>query len=52
MVRGKLDREQELANEPTKGVTVVTGVVGSSDMYVEGLVVSALVDTGSQSTNI
>ena len=55
LVRRKLDREQQLANEPTQSVNVVTGAVGSSyllDVYVEGLMVSALVDTGSQSTII
>ena len=53
LTRRKLDKEQQLADEPTKSVNVVTGAVGSAyllDVSVGGLVVSALVDTGSQST--
>ena len=55
LTRRKLDKEQQLADEPTKSVNVVTSAVGSAyllDVSVGGLVVSALVDTGSQSTII
>ena len=55
LTRRKLDKEQQLADEPTKSVDVVTSAVGSAyllDVSVGGLVVSALVDTGSQSTII
>ena len=55
LTRRKPDKEQQLADEPAKSVNVVTGAVGSAyllDVSVGGLVVSALVDTGSQSTII
>ena len=55
LTRRRLDKEQQLADEPAKSVNVVTGVVGSAyllDVSVGGLVVLVLVDTGSQSTII
>ena len=56
MNRRKLDKEQELVDEYIKSsVNVVTGAVGPSywlQISVEGVVVPALVDTGSQSTII
>ena len=55
LTRRRLDQEQQLADDPTMSVNVVTGPVGSVyllDVSVGGLVVSALVDTGSQSTII
>ena len=55
LTRRRLDKEQQLADEPTKSVNVVTGAIGSAyllDVSVEGIVVSSLVDTGSQSTII
>ena len=55
LTRGKLDKEQQLADGSTKSVNVVTGAVGSAyllDVSVEGVIVSALVDIGSQSTII
>ena len=55
LTRRKLDKEQQLADEPTKSINVVTSAVGSVyllDVSVGELVVSALVDTESQSTII
>ena len=52
----KLNKEQELVDERIESsVNVVTGAVGPSywlQISVEGVVVPALVDTGSQSTTI
>ena len=52
----RLEKEQQLASESAESsVNVVTGAVGPSywlQVTVEGLPVSALVDTGSQSTII
>ena len=54
--KGKLDKELELVNECIdSSVNVMTGAVGPSywlQISVEGIVVPALVDTGSQSTVI
>ena len=47
LTRRKLDKEQQLADESTKTVNMVTGAVGSAymlDVSVGGLVVSALVN--------
>ena len=52
----RLDKEQQLASDCVESsVNIVTGAVGPSywlQISVEGLAVSALVDTGSQSTII
>ncbi|ETX01158.1 MAG: hypothetical protein ETSY2_37740 [Candidatus Entotheonella gemina] len=53
--RRRLDKEQKLADVTSPVVNVVTGAIGSVyqlDVSVEGLAVSAIVDTGSQSTII
>ena len=53
--RRRLDKEQKLADGTSPVVNVVTGAIGSVyqvDVSLEGLAVSAIVDTGSQSTII
>ena len=56
LTKRRLEKEQELINGCTESsVNVVTGAVGPSywlQTSVEGVVVPALVDTGSQSTII
>ena len=50
LTRRKLDKEQQLADESTKTVNMVTGAVVSAymlDVSVGGLVVSALVNPSS-----
>ena len=53
--RRRLDKEQKLADGTSPVVNVVTGAIGSVyqvDVSLEGLAVSTIVDTGSQSTII
>ena len=56
LAKRRLDQEQQLADESVRSsINVVTGAVGPSywlQVSVEGVLVPALVDTGSQSTII